>query len=59
MRLTNCEITGAIAVITFDRDEKANAFNTAMTAEVNDHIDASLAAGTRVVILRANPGVRV
>lgn len=49
----------SIAVITFDRDDKLNAFNTAMTAEVNDHIDAAVASGARVIVLRANPGVRV
>lgn len=56
---TRFEQQNAIAVITFDRDDKLNAFNTAMTAEVNDHIDAALADGARTIVLRANPGVRV
>ena len=59
MHLTRLALTDAIAVITFDRDDKANAFNTDMTAEVNAAIDAALAAGARVIVLRANPGVRV
>lgn len=48
-----------IAIITFDRDDKLNAFNTAMTMEVNAHIDAAVAGGARGIVLRANPGVRV
>jgi methylmalonyl-CoA decarboxylase len=56
---THLERQDAIAIITFDRDDKLNAFNTAMTIEVNDHIDKALADGARVIVLRANPGVRV
>lgn len=56
---TRCQQENGIAVITFDRDDKLNAFNIAMTAEVNDHIDAAIASGARVIVLRANPGVRV
>ncbi len=56
---TRFSLQDAIAVITFDRDDKLNAFNAAMTAEVNEHIDAALAYGARVIVLRANPGVRV
>lgn len=56
---TRCDQHDNIAVITFDRDDKLNAFNVAMTAEVNDHIDAAVAGGARVIVLRANPGVRV
>ena len=48
--------TDAIAVITFDRDDKANAFNTDMTVEVNAAIDAALAAGARVIVLRQSGG---
>lgn len=46
-------------IITFDRDEKLNAFNAAMTAEVAAHLDRAQEVGARVVVLRANPGVRV
>ena len=59
MNYTRFDQHDGIAVITFDRDDKLNAFNTAMTAEVNDHIDAAVAGGARVIVLRANPGVRV
>jgi methylmalonyl-CoA decarboxylase len=59
MLLTRFTLSDAIAVVTFDRDDKLNAFNTAMTAEVNGHIDAAVAAGARGIVLRANPGVRV
>lgn len=59
MACTRLKQENGIAIITFDRDDKLNAFNTAMTAEVNAHIDAALANGARVIVLRANPGVRV
>lgn len=59
MHLARLDLSDSIAVVTFDRDDKLNAFNTAMTAEVNGHIDAALATGARVIVLRANPGVRV
>ncbi|MBW7882214.1 MAG: enoyl-CoA hydratase/isomerase family protein, partial [Caldilineaceae bacterium] len=59
MPYTRYNLAGAIATITFDRDDKLNAFNSAMTAEVNSHMDNALAAGARVIVLRANPGARV
>lgn len=59
MNYTRFNQDGGVAVITFDRDDKLNAFNRAMTAEVNDYIDAAVVGGARVIVLRANPGVRV
>ena len=49
MNYTRCDRNDSIAVITFDRDVKLNAFNTAMTAEVNDHIDAAVTGGADVL----------
>ncbi|BAL98528.1 MULTISPECIES: enoyl-CoA hydratase-related protein [Caldilinea] len=57
--LTRFEQRNDVVIITFDRDEKLNAFNAAMTAEVAAHLDRAQQANARVVILRANPGVRV
>lgn len=56
---TRFSLEHEIAVITFDRDDKLNAFNVAMTEEVNDHIDAAHTQRARVIVLRANPGARV
>ncbi len=56
---TRFEQRNGIAIVTFDRDEKLNAFNAAMTAEVAAHLERARQAGARVVVLRANPGVRV
>lgn len=59
MRFTRLDWNDSIATLTFDRDDKLNAFNMEMTAEVNNAIDAALTAGARAIVLRANPGVRV
>ncbi len=56
---TQFELRNGVVIITFDRDEKLNAFNAAMTAEVAAHLERAQQAGARVVVLRANPGVRV
>lgn len=59
MSLARLELNDAVAIITFDRDDKLNAFNLEMTAEVNRQIDNAMEAGARAIVLRANPGVRV
>jgi methylmalonyl-CoA decarboxylase len=58
MTFTRFRIDDAIATITFDRDAKRNAFSHAMSEEVLARLDEAQAGGARVVILRANPGVR-
>lgn len=59
MQTTRLDISGAIATITFDRDDKRNAFSHAMSTEVLHHIDTAMAESARVLVLRANPGVAV
>lgn len=57
--LTKFDLKDSIATITMDRDEKRNAFNASMTAEVFTRIDQAERAGARVVILRANRGAKI
>ena len=59
MPYTRYELREQVAIITFDRDDKLNAFNAEMTAEVNAALDDALASGARAIVLRANPEVRV
>lgn len=56
---TRYDFKDGIATITMDRDEKRNAFNAPMTAEVFSRIDQAEKACARIVILRANPGVKI
>jgi len=56
---TRFEIARHVATVTFDRDEKRNAFHHAMAEEVLARIDTAEREGARVIVLRANPGARV
>lgn len=49
----------AIATITLNRDEKRNAISQRMAEEILQSLDRSEAEQARVVILRANPSVKV
>ena len=49
----------AIATITFDRQEKRNAFDNAMAASALNCFDRAEREHARVVVLRATPGVQV
>ncbi len=48
-----------IATITFNRDDKRNAINEEMADQILHRLEQAEQDGTRVVILRANPGVSV
>ncbi len=56
---TRFDLADHIATVTFDRDEKRNAFNHAMAEEVIAGIETAERRGARVLVLRANPGARV
>lgn len=59
MSLSRLAIENSIATITFNRDDKRNAFNHAMSREILGHFDAAERERCRVIILRANPGAGV
>ena len=59
MPLTRYDAKDGIVSITMDRDEKRNAFSNAMTSEMVAHIDEAERSDARVVVLRANAGVKV
>ena len=59
MPLSRLAIEHSIATITFNRDDKRNAFNHAMSRQTLSHFDAAERERCRVIILRANPGAKV
>ncbi len=59
MSSAKLDINASIATITFNRDEKRNAFNEEMSREVLSHIITAEEKKCRVIILRANPGATV
>ncbi len=48
-----------IATITFDREQKRNAINEEMAGQIPERLEQAEEDASRVVILRANPGVTV
>lgn len=58
MPLVACEISDAVATVTLRRSDRLNSFNAAMIADLDSAL-AHGAANARVVVLRAEPGVRV
>jgi len=59
MPFTKYDFKDGVATITMDRDAKRNAFNNEMTSEVSSRIDEAEKAKAAVIVLRANPGVKV
>lgn len=59
MSATKYDFKDRVATITFDRDNKRNAFSAAMSQEVLQGIACAEKSGAGVVILRANTGARV
>lgn len=58
MPLVTCEIADAVATVTLRRSDRLNSFNAEMIAELAEALEFG-AANARVVVLRAEPGVRV
>lgn len=48
-----------VATITLDRDDARNAISNAMAAAILEHLAQAEQQQARVIVLRANPGVRV
>jgi methylmalonyl-CoA decarboxylase len=53
------EVDGALGVITLNNPEKRNSLSAALILEFCNALDEFEASGVRVVILRAQPGVKV
>ncbi len=58
MALVTLEILDGVATVTLRRSDKLNSLNEQMIAQLRDALEAG-AAGSRAVILRAEPGVKV
>ena len=51
------DVTDGVATITFNRDDKRNALNQAMAAEIQHRLQRAQDERARVVVMRAHAGV--
>jgi methylmalonyl-CoA decarboxylase len=59
MALIESAVSGRTGVLQFNRPEKRNSLSHALMRELMDGLDALVAGGARVIILRAAPGTKV
>lgn len=59
MSLVKVDKKGAAGIITMSHDAKRNALSEALINEITQALDGFRGDGTRAVVLRANPGVKV
>jgi methylmalonyl-CoA decarboxylase len=59
MALIERSVSGRTGVLQFNRPEKHNSLSNALMREMMDGLDALVAGGVRVVVLRAAPGAKV
>lgn len=58
-RIVAVEVHGHVGTITMNMHSKRNALSTMLCEEISNGIDRCCAAGVRVLIIRAKPGVTV